>query len=81
MVTVTSEVIFDQLWLQIDANIRVTSVLSWRNAPGNPQLKIQYLPDGVPIPDSIKHTLAPTRRRRKAGVGRISPLSNACHLP
>jgi hypothetical protein len=25
--------------------------------------------------------LAPTRRRRKAGVGRTSPLSGACHLP
>jgi hypothetical protein len=43
--------------------------------------KIQYLPDSATFFRSFTYSSAPTRRRRKAGVGRTSPLSGACHLP
>src|SRR5579864_8563283 len=43
--------------------------------------KIQYYPDSATFFSSFTYSSAPTRRRRKAGVGRTSPLSGACHLP
>jgi hypothetical protein len=43
--------------------------------------KIQYLPDSLALYRTFTHTSAPTRRRRKAGVGCTSPLSGACRLP